>query len=77
MFVTVVAVLCQISAHDCREIVITNSSFDSAVTFQSCLIGGQAGLAQWKGAHPVYRSDEWYIDGYKCVAGPYFARAKI
>lgn len=77
MFVTVVAVLCQISGQDCTEIVVTNSNLDAGVTFQSCLTGGQVGLAEWKGAHPVYRSDDSHIERYKCVAGPYFTHAKI
>lgn len=77
MFVTVVAVLCHLSANDCTEVVVTNSNLDDGITFQGCLTGGQAGLAQWKGSHPIYRSDDWHIKRYKCVAGLYVARAKI
>lgn len=77
MFVTVVAVLCHFSAHDCTEVVVTSSNLDAGITFQGCLTGGQAGLAQWKGAHPIYRSDDWHIERYNCVAGLYVAKAKI
>lgn len=77
MFVTVVAVLCHLSARDCTEVVVTNSNLDAGINFQSCLIGGQAGLAQWKSAHPIYRSDDWYVARYKCVAGVYVAKARI
>ena len=52
MFVTVVAVLCHLSAQDCTEVVVTNSALDQGVTMQGCMLGGQASLAQWKTAHP-------------------------
>lgn len=77
MFVTVVAVLCHFSAHDCTEVVVTSSNLDAGITFQGCLTGGQAGLAQWKSDHPIYRSDDWHIERYKCVAGLSVAKAKI
>ncbi|MDI2074277.1 MULTISPECIES: hypothetical protein [Bradyrhizobium] len=77
MFVTVVAVLCHFSAHDCTEVVVANSNLDAGITFQGCLTGGQAGLAHWKSAHPIYRSDDWHIERCKCVAGLYVAKAKI
>ena len=77
MFVTVVAVLCHLTAQDCTEVVVTNSSLDSGLTLQGCMIGGQASLAQWKANHPIYRSEDWHVDRYKCVAGRYEARAKI
>ena len=77
MFVTVVAVLCRLATHDCTETVVTNSNLAPGLTVQGCAIGGQAGLAQWKSSHPIYRSDDWYIERYKCVAGLYTARAKI
>ena len=76
MFVTIVAVLCHVAATDCTEEIVTDSSLDSHVTFQSCMIGGQAGLAQWKDQHPVYRSDDWHISRYKCVPGHYAAKAR-
>ena len=77
MFVTVVAVLCHLSGLDCTEVVVTSSNFDAGLTFQTCLSGGQAGLAQWKVGHPIYRSDDWHIARYKCVAGVYEAKARI
>lgn len=77
MLVTIVAVLCHFSGHDCTEEVVTNSNLDAGLTFQGCLTGGQAGLAQWKSAHPIYRSDDWHIACFKCVAGLYVAKARI
>ena len=74
MFVTVVAVLCHLSATNCIEEIVTDSSIDNHITFQSCMVGGQAGLAQWKDRHPIYRSDDWQISRYKCVPGHYAAR---
>ncbi|MDR3465601.1 MAG: hypothetical protein P4M07_06625 [Xanthobacteraceae bacterium] len=75
MFVTVVAVLCSMGKV-CVEEIVTDSSLDTRVTFQSCMIGGQAGLAQWKGEHPVYRSEDWHIERYKCVPGHYEVKVK-
>lgn len=77
MFVTIVAVLCHFSSHDCTEVVVSNSNLDASLNFQNCLIGGQAGLAQWKNAHPIYRSDDWHVARFKCVTGQYVAKAKI
>ncbi|SFJ30593.1 hypothetical protein [Bradyrhizobium sp. Gha] len=77
MFVTVVAVLCHLSAQDCTEVVVTNSNLDQSLTLQGCMLGGQASLSQWKTAHPIYRSDDWHIERYKCVAGLYVAKARI
>ncbi|OKO68492.1 hypothetical protein AC629_42075 [Bradyrhizobium sp. NAS80.1] len=77
MLVTVVAVLCHFSVQHCTEVVVTNSNLDAGITFQGGLTGGQAGLAQWKSAHSIYRSDDWHIERYKCVAGLYVSKAKI
>ncbi len=77
MFVTMVAVLCHLTAPDCTEVVVTNSSLESGLTLQECMIGGQASLAQWKENHPIYRSEDWQVGRYKCVVGRYEARAKI
>ncbi|MGY0571386.1 hypothetical protein ACTGJ9_010295 [Bradyrhizobium sp. RDM12] len=71
MFVTIVAVLCHMASTDCIEEIVTSSVLDSAVTFQSCAIGGQASLAKWKEDHPVYRSETWHVQRYKCVPGDY------
>jgi hypothetical protein len=76
MFVTVVAVLCHLTANVCIEEVVTSSSLDSMVTFQSCMIAGQANLAKWKGEHPIYRSEAWHIERYKCAPGHYVLKAR-
>jgi hypothetical protein len=77
MFVTIVAVLCHLTSNDCVEEIVSSSSLDSRVTFQSCVTGGQAGLAKWKGEHPIYRSESWHIQRYKCVPGDYKLHARI
>jgi len=77
MFITVVVVLCYLKSSDCIERVVTDSSLDSRVTLQSCMIGGQAALAKWKSEQPIYRSDDWHIQRYKCVPGRYQAKARI
>jgi hypothetical protein len=75
VFVTVVAVLCHLTSNACIEEIVTSSSLDDTVTRQSCMIGGQAGLAKWKGEHPVYRSEAWHIERYKCAPGHYVLKA--
>jgi hypothetical protein len=76
MFVTVVAVLCHVTADVCNEEIVTSSSLDSMVTFRSCMITGQANLAKWKGEHPIYRSEAWRIERYKCVPGQYVTKPR-
>ncbi|MDN5001275.1 hypothetical protein ACFQZO_10305 [Bradyrhizobium sp. GCM10027634] len=71
MFVTVVAVLCRLSSTECINEIVTSSTLDNAVTFQSCMINGQAALAKWKDEHPIYHSEAWRIERYKCVPGEY------
>ncbi len=71
MFVTVVAVLCHLTSSDCINEIVTSSAMDSSVTFQSCVLSGQAALARWKEEHPIYRSEAWHIERYKCVPGEY------
>ncbi|MGL9622897.1 hypothetical protein QRQ56_33470 [Bradyrhizobium sp. U531] len=71
MFVTIIAVLCQLTSADCIDEIVSSSALDSTLTFQSCIMNGQAGLAHWKEAHPIYRSDAWRIQRYKCVPGDY------
>lgn len=68
MFVTVVAVLCFNGA--CVDEIVTDSDM-SAVTFMSCSVGAQAPVAEWKGAHPIYRNEKWTIARIKCVPGHY------
>ena len=77
MFVTVVVVLCYLSTNDCAEEIVTSSSLDRSVSFQSCITGGQAALAQWKDRHPIYRSETWHIQRYKCVPGHYEAKVRV
>jgi hypothetical protein len=77
MFVTVVAVLCNMASNVCTEEIVTNSSLDSTVTFQNCMIGGQASLAKWKSDHAIYRSGDWHIERYKCAPGHFVLKARI
>ena len=71
MFVTVVAVLCHLTSTDCVDEIVTSTALDSGLTFQSCMMNGQAALAKWKEGHPIYRSEGWHIQLYKCVPGDY------
>ncbi|TWA89559.1 hypothetical protein [Bradyrhizobium stylosanthis] len=72
MFVTVVAVLCRLSfpTDACVEEIVTDSHLDSTVTFQSCMIHGQLGVADWMQHHPIYRAN-WRLDRLKCAPGHY------
>jgi hypothetical protein len=73
MFVTLVAVLCHLSSGHpgggCVEEIVTDSS-KSEISFQSCMIEGQIGVAKWMSEHPIYRSD-WTLQRYKCAPGHY------
>ena len=72
MFVTLVAVLCHVlpgARGDCVEEIVTDSSL-SNITFQSCLIQGQIGIASWMSEHPIYRAN-WTLQRYKCAPGHY------
>ena len=40
------------------------------------MIAGQANLAKWKGEHPIYRSEAWHIERYKCAPGHYVLKAR-
>lgn len=85
MFTTVVVVLCKlVVAHatiapdrDCtaeemrNEEIVTDSSMDDKVTFQSCMIHGQLGVAEWMGKHPTYARPGWRVGRVKCVPGRY------
>jgi len=70
MFVTVVAVLCQISGVGCVEEIVTDSNLTPEITFLECLQSGQAPLAKWITEHPIYHAN-WRLDRYKCVPGHY------
>jgi hypothetical protein len=85
MFVTVVAVVCKLMVaqptiapdRDCTaeeakvEEIVTDSSMDDTVDFMSCQIRGQAGVADWKGKHPIYSKNTWRIARIKCAPGHY------
>ena len=62
MFVTVVAVLCQISGVGCVEEIVTDSNLTPDITFLECVQGAQAPLAKWMTEHPIYHS--------RCLQGP-------
>ena len=51
MFVTVVAVLCQISGVGCVEEIVTDSNLTPEITFLECVQSGQAPLAKWITEH--------------------------
>jgi len=76
MFVTLVAVLCHVSPGPsaCVEEVVTDSS-KSDISFQSCMIQGEIGVAKWMSEHPIYHAD-WTLQRYKCAAGHYSPHVK-
>jgi hypothetical protein len=78
MFVTVVAIVCRIlvGGHVCQEDIVTDSNLTSGLTLWDCNGGAQAPLAKWKAEHPVYRSEAYTIEGYKCVPGHYELRGR-
>jgi hypothetical protein len=78
MFITVIAVLCHSLAGGplCVEEIVLDSDADKGLTLMSCAVGAQAALAQWKAADPIYRSDDYWIDRYKCVLGHPGPRAR-
>jgi hypothetical protein len=59
---------------DCVEEIVTDSN-QRSITFQSCMIQGQMGVAQWMSAHPVYHAN-WTLQRYKCVPGHYQLHVK-
>lgn len=89
MIVTIAVVLCLRLApgplhldRDCApeeqtiEEIVTDSSLDEDVTFQSCMVSGQIGVAAWKASHPIYRADKWRIARIRCVPGHYEIRGR-
>lgn len=90
MYVTVVAIMCHLIVAsptfapdaDCTaeeasvEEIITDSSMDEFADFFGCMVQGQIGAADWKGKHPIYRSDKWRIARIKCVPGHYEVHGK-
>jgi two-component system, LuxR family, sensor kinase FixL len=47
----------------------------SNITFQSCMIHGQIGIAKWMSEHPIYHAN-WTLERYKCAPGPYELHVK-
>ena len=74
MFVTLVAVLCQISTAYCVEEIVTDSSV-SSITFMDCQVHGQQGVIQWLSEHSKYK--DWRLERYKCIPGHYEVRGRI
>ncbi|MBR0903441.1 hypothetical protein [Bradyrhizobium liaoningense] len=73
MFVTVVAVLCRLSAASsgsCVEEIVTDSNMTPEISMMQCAISAQAPLAKWMGEHPIYHAN-WRLERYKCVPGHY------
>jgi hypothetical protein len=59
---------------DCVEEIVTNSNL-SSITFQSCTIQGQIGIAKWMSEHPIYHAN-WTLQRYKCAPGHYELHVK-
>src|ERR1700682_59839 len=77
MFVTLVAVLCHVlpaGPGDCVEEIVTDSN-QSNITFQSCMIQGQTGIAKWISEHPIYHAN-WTLQRYRCAPGHYELHVK-
>ena len=77
MFATLVAVLCHVlpgGPGGCVEEIVTDSN-QSNITFQSCVIQGQIGIAKWMSEHPIYHSN-WTLQRYKCAPGHYQLHVK-
>jgi len=77
MFVTLVAVLCRVlpgGPGGCVEEIVTDSN-QSNITFQSCMIQGQIGIAKWMSEHPIYRAN-WTLQRYKCAPSQYQLHVK-
>jgi len=73
MFITLVAVLCHTLAGMpepvCVEEIVTDSAMDGRLTWVSCQIDAQAGIAAWLSDNPEYRN--WTLARWKCVPGHY------
>ena len=77
MFVTLVAVLCHVlpgGPGGCVEEIVTDSNL-SNITFQSCAIQGQIGIAKWMSEHPIYHAN-WTLQRYKRAPGYYELHVK-
>jgi hypothetical protein len=65
MFITLVAVLCQIASSSCVEEIITDQA-----SLMACQIQGQIGIADWMSKSSTYRTG-WRLERYKCAMGHY------
>lgn len=85
MFVTAVVVLCKLMVaeptlapdSDCTaeeakiEEIVTDSSMDPTIDFQSCMVTWPMAITKWKSESPLYRSPVWRVARVKCVPGHY------
>lgn len=81
MFVTVVALMCHLiggnpDAKVCVEEIVTDTDMTPELTFFGCAAMGQPALAKWKGEHPIYRNERWFLSDYKCVPGHYEVKGR-
>ena len=65
---------CREAPGGCVEEIVTDSS-QSNITFQSCMIQGQIGIANWMSEHPIYHAN-WTLQRYKCAPGQYRLHVK-
>jgi len=65
---------CRESPGACVEEIVTDSN-QSNITFQSCMIQGQIGIAKWMSEHPTYHAN-WTLQRYKCAPGHYERTSK-
>jgi hypothetical protein len=82
MIITLVAVLCHTLSGApepiCVEEIVTNSQM-SGITWMSCQISAQQGIAKWMSENSKYSADiqrpagegPWYISEWKCITGKY------
>lgn len=75
MLVTVAVTMCHflitLPSPVCEEMIVTDSDKSEGLTWIGCVALGQAPLAKWKQENKIYRSPDYFIGGYKCVAGHY------
>ena len=69
MFVTLVAVFCQLNSPICLEKIIADSDMDARLTWMSCQIDAQQGITAWLKDNPEYGN--WRLAKWKCVPGHY------
>jgi hypothetical protein len=58
-------------AGQCDEVVIADSSRTPELTPFVCAIQGQSLIAQWKATSMSYRSDDYVVQSWRCIAGEY------